>query len=58
MAYDLEEQEQLATLKAWWKQYGNLVTWVVIAALAAYAGWLHHLLPFREAKILAEDRPY
>jgi predicted negative regulator of RcsB-dependent stress response len=39
MAYDLEEQEQLATLKAWWKQYGNLVTWVVIAALAAYAGW-------------------
>lgn len=39
MAYDLEEQEQLATLKAWWKQYGNLVTWVVVAALAAYAGW-------------------
>jgi predicted negative regulator of RcsB-dependent stress response len=39
MAYDLEEQEQLATLKAWWKQYGNLVTWVVIAALAAFAGW-------------------
>lgn len=39
MAYDLEEQEQLATLKAWWKQYGNLLTWVVIAALAAYAGW-------------------
>ncbi len=39
MAYDLEEQEQLATLKAWWKQYGNLVTWVLIAALAAYAAW-------------------
>jgi predicted negative regulator of RcsB-dependent stress response len=39
MAYDLEEQEQLATLKSWWKQYGNLVTWLLIIALAAYAGW-------------------
>ena len=25
-AYDLEEQEQLAEIKTWWKQYGNLVT--------------------------------
>ena len=39
MAYDHEEQEQLATLKAWWNQYGNLVTWLVVAALALYAGW-------------------
>ncbi len=39
MAYDLEEQEQIDFLKAWWKQYGNLVTWLVIAALAAFAGW-------------------
>ncbi len=39
MAYDLEEQEQLATLKAWWKQYGNLVTWLLTIALAAYAAW-------------------
>ena len=39
MAYDLEEQEQLATLKAWWKQYGNLVTWFVIAVLLAFSGW-------------------
>ena len=39
MAYDHEEQEQLATLKAWWAQYGNLVTWVLILALACYAGW-------------------
>ncbi|RJF98723.1 YfgM family protein [Noviherbaspirillum saxi] len=39
MAYDLEEQEQLASLKSWWKQYGNLITWVLIIALAAYAGW-------------------
>lgn len=39
MAYDLEEQEQLATLKAVWNQYGNLVTWILIAALSAYAAW-------------------
>jgi predicted negative regulator of RcsB-dependent stress response len=40
MAYDLEEQEQLDTLKAWWKQYGNIVTWTLIAVLAGYAGWV------------------
>ncbi len=39
MAYDHEEQEQLASLKAWWNQFGNLVTWLVIAVLVAYAGW-------------------
>lgn len=39
MAYDLEEQEQIDTLKAWWKQYGNLVTWLAIAALSAFAAW-------------------
>lgn len=39
MAFDLDEQEQLATLKDWWKKYGNLPTWVLVVALAAYAGW-------------------
>jgi predicted negative regulator of RcsB-dependent stress response len=39
MAYDLEEQEQMASIKAWWNQYGNLVTWVLIIALGAYAAW-------------------
>lgn len=39
MAYDLEEQEQLASLKAWWKQYGNLLTWLLIVALSTYAAW-------------------
>jgi predicted negative regulator of RcsB-dependent stress response len=39
MAYDLEEQEQLATLKAWWNQFGNLVTWLLIIVLAGYAAW-------------------
>jgi len=39
MAYDLEEQEQIETLKSWWKQYGNLVTWLLIAGLTAFSGW-------------------
>lgn len=37
---DLEEQEQLDQLKAFWKQYGNLITWLVTLVLAAYAGWM------------------
>jgi predicted negative regulator of RcsB-dependent stress response len=36
---DLQEQEQLDAVKAFWKQYGNLVTWVVILALGAFAAW-------------------
>jgi predicted negative regulator of RcsB-dependent stress response len=41
MAYDLEEQEQLASLKAWWDKYGNASTWALIAVLAAYSGWTY-----------------
>ncbi len=39
MAYDLEEQEQLAALKAFWAKYGNLITWTLIVALASFAGY-------------------
>ena len=39
MAYDLEEQEQLAELKAFWNKYGNLLTWVLIAVLGSYAAY-------------------
>jgi predicted negative regulator of RcsB-dependent stress response len=39
MAYDLEEQEQIANFKAFWNRFGNLITWVLIIALASYAGW-------------------
>lgn len=39
MAYDLQEQEQLDTMKAWWARFGNLVTWLITIALLAYAGW-------------------
>lgn len=36
---DLQEQEQLDAVKAFWKQYGNLVTWALILALGAFAAW-------------------
>ncbi len=36
---DLQEQEQLDDLKAFWKSYGNLITWVLTACLLAFAGW-------------------
>jgi len=39
MALDLEEQEQVAELKAWWQQHGSLIVAVVLAASAAFAGW-------------------
>lgn len=39
MAYDLEEQEQLAELKAWWKQHGTLVVAIIMAASIGFAGW-------------------
>ena len=39
MAYDLEEQEQLDELKAWWKANGKLVSNVVLGLLVAYAGY-------------------
>ena len=36
---DLEEQEQLDQLKHFWKQYGNAITWCLIAVLGAIAVW-------------------
>jgi len=36
---DLDEQEQLDQFKHIWKQYGNLITWTLIAVLGAYAAW-------------------
>lgn len=37
--FDLEEQEQLAELKHFWNTYGNLITWLLIIVLGAYAAW-------------------
>lgn len=39
MAYDLEEQEQLAALKAWWDKYGTKVTTVVLLLALVFAGY-------------------
>ncbi len=36
---DLEEQEQLDELKHFWKQYGDLITWALIAVFGAIAAW-------------------
>ena len=41
-AYDLDEQEKLGDLKAWWSRYGNYVTGaitVVALVIAATQGW-------------------
>lgn len=45
--YDLDEQERLDELKAWWKRWGNLVLIglaVVIAAAAGWRYWQQHTL--------------
>jgi len=36
---DLEEQEQISELKAWWTQYGKFVTAIAVAAALASVGW-------------------
>ena len=36
---DLEEQEQLDQLKHFWTQYGNVITWSLIAVLGVVAAW-------------------
>ena len=36
--YDLEEQEQIDELKAWWKQYGRMLIVLVVAACVGAAG--------------------
>jgi predicted negative regulator of RcsB-dependent stress response len=39
MALDLEEQEEVDELKAWWRQHGRLITAAVVAAVVAFAAW-------------------
>jgi predicted negative regulator of RcsB-dependent stress response len=38
MAYDLEEQEQIAVLKDWWNKYGRLLAVAIVAVLVGVAG--------------------
>jgi len=39
MAYDLEEQEQLEELKAFWRKHGNTILTVITVILLAVAAW-------------------
>ncbi|NYT66542.1 tetratricopeptide repeat protein [Alcaligenaceae bacterium] len=42
MAYDLEEQEKLDALRAWWDRYGTLcvvIAFVFVAAVVGWRGW-------------------
>jgi predicted negative regulator of RcsB-dependent stress response len=39
MAYDLEEQEQLASVKGWWHDNGTRVLSVIAVAAIAGSGW-------------------
>ncbi len=39
MAYDLEEQEKLDALKAWWDRYGTISMALLLAVVASFAGW-------------------
>src|SRR5881396_3081819 len=71
MALDLEEQEQVAELKAWWTQHGNRVLAVVIAVAVAVVGWqgwrwyehspaedFRDLARLRLAAVLVDEKAY
>ena len=36
---DLQEQEQVDALKAFWARYGNLIMWTITLVLAVFAGY-------------------
>ncbi|GAA5179933.1 tetratricopeptide repeat protein [Niveibacterium umoris] len=38
-AFDLEEQEQIATLKAWWDKWGGILTISAVVLAVAVLGW-------------------
>lgn len=45
MAYDLEEQEQIAVIKDWWRKYGNLLTTaalVLLVGIASIQAWRYY----------------
>ena len=37
--YDLEEQEQIAALRGWWRQYGGWATGLLLAIAMGWLGW-------------------
>lgn len=56
--YDLDEQERMDELKAWWKRWGSLVMIGLAVAIAAAAGWRywqnHTVTQSLEAAVLYE----
>ncbi|HEX4584068.1 MAG TPA: tetratricopeptide repeat protein [Burkholderiaceae bacterium] len=47
MSYDLQEQEQLDALKAWWRANNSRLTWAataILVAVLAYQGWTWYTL--------------
>jgi len=38
-AFDLQEQEQIATLKAWWQSWGQWLALAIAAFLIGFAAW-------------------
>ncbi|WP_410498013.1 YfgM family protein [Chitinibacter sp. S2-10] len=38
-AFDLQEQEQIAELKAWWQSWGKSLATAIATALVLYAAW-------------------
>ncbi|KAF0814326.1 hypothetical protein IGB42_01227 [Andreprevotia sp. IGB-42] len=68
MAFDLQEQEQIAELKAWWQDWGKYLAAVVVAGLvgyAGYAGWNAYQSSeaeaaaeiYAKAELMADDLP-
>lgn len=39
MAYDLEEQEKLDALRAWWEKYGTMCAILIFVVVAGVVGW-------------------
>ena len=57
MAYDLEEQEKIDELKAWWQENGRLVILgvvVFLVALGGFQGWRY----YRDSQALAAGTLY
>ena len=50
---DLQEQEQVDALKAFWAQYGNLIMWAVTLLLAAFAGYNYWMKMQRDKALTA-----
>ncbi len=59
MSYDLQEQEQIDQLKAWWKANGNWITTAATVALVGvlgYQGWgLYQMRQAAAASVLYEE---